>query len=168
MNCPDCKTDNIAGSDACAGCGHDLPEPKRRAPQCDLGLRVRSGTVASLRPRPAVSVSPETSVADAVRLMREEKVGAILVAKDGRMLGILTERDALLKVAAIKDPEKTPVSAVMHADPDCLKPDEPVTHVFNHMSVGGYRHMPVLNDDGSVAMVSSRDLLAYLSADERL
>lgn len=164
MRCPDCGTDNIQGSDACAECGHDLPEPARRAPQCDLGMRVRSGTIASLSPRPAVSVFPESSVADAARLMREEKVGAVLVTKAGKVVGILTERDALRKVAGLKDPARTPVSAVMHADPDCLRADEPVTHAFHHMSVGGYRHMPVLGDDGSVAMVSSRDLLAYLSA----
>ncbi|MBI3297748.1 MAG: CBS domain-containing protein [Elusimicrobia bacterium] len=166
MKCPDCAAENIPGSDVCVGCGHDLPDPARRLPKGDLAERVRKGTIASLGPRPAVSVPYDRTVADAVDLMREEKVGALLITKAGKVVGILTERDALREVAGLKDPAKVPVSAVMHADPDTLRADEPVTHAFHHMSVGGYRHMPVLLDDGSVAMVSSRDLLSYLAASD--
>lgn len=166
MRCPDCGKENIPGDDHCAGCGHDLPASGGRRPPGELAARMRRGTVKDLRPRPAVSVPPTACVADAVRLMREEKVGAVLVTKDSQVVGILTERDVLLQVAGPRDPKTVKVVDVMHVGTDFLEASEPVAHVFHHMSVGGYRHMPVELADGSVGMVSSRDLLAYL-ADSR-
>lgn len=164
MLCPDCGKDNLAGEDCCAGCGHDLPASSDSLPHDALAARMRSGKVLDLRPRPAVSVGPEEPVADAVGLMREEKVGAVLVVKAGRVVGILTERDVLYAAAGSRDPKAAKVADVMHVDPEFLGADEPVAHAFHHMSVGGYRHMPVELPDGNVGMVSSRDLLAYLAA----
>lgn len=166
MKCPDCGTANIPGSDECEGCGHALQDPAPRAPDGDLAVRVRQGTIKDLCPRPAVSVAPESPVADAVRLMREEKVGCVLVAKAGRIVGIMTERDVLYQVAGVRDPRAVKVVDVMHVDPDFLAVDEPVSHAFHQMSVGGYRHMPVRLEDGAVGIVSSRDLMAYLAPAE--
>lgn len=164
MRCPDCGKDNLPGEDRCAGCGHDLPATSGRLPSGELAARMRQGKVLDLKPRPAVSVKPEDPVADAVSLMREEKVGAVLVVKAGKVVGIMTERDVLYEVTGPRDPQAIKVVDVMHVDPDFLGADEPIAHAFHHMSVGGYRHMPVELPDGSTAMVSSRDLLAYLAA----
>ena len=167
MKCADCGVENIPGDDECSGCGHALPaENAPRAPLGDIAARVRGGTIADLKPRPAVTVAADMTVADAVLLMREERVGCVLVGKGRHISGILTERDILYKVAGVSDPAKTAVADVMHPDPECLKCDEPVSHAFHHMSVGGYRHMPVFLEDGAVGMLSSRDLLAYLSHSE--
>lgn len=163
MLCPDCGKDNLPGEDCCAGCGHDLPAPAGRRPDDELAARMRSGKVRDLKPRPAVSVSPDTPVSEAIEHMREEKVGAILVVKAGKVVGIMTERDVLYEVAGSRDPKAVDVADVMNVDPDFLDADEPVAHAFHHMSVGGYRHMPVELPDGNVGMVSSRDLLAYLA-----
>ncbi|TBR19771.1 CBS domain-containing protein [bacterium] len=163
MLCLDCGKDNLPGDDHCAGCGHDLPAPPSRRPDDELAGRMRKGKVLDLKPRPAVSVAPDAPVADAVRLMREEKVGAILVVKAGKVVGIMTERDVLYEVAGSRDPQAVNVVDVMHVNPDFLGADEPISYAFHHMSVGGYRHMPVELPDGNVGMVSSRDLLAYLA-----
>ena len=163
MRCPDCGKENLPGADTCVGCDNDLPAAGGRKSSDDLGTRMRSGKVSDLKPRPAVSVAPEDTVADVVLLMREEKVGAVLVTKAGKVVGIMTERDVLYEVAGSRDPKAVNVIDVMHVDPDFLDADEPVAHAFHHMSVGGYRHMPVELTDGNVGMVSSRDLLAYLA-----
>lgn len=164
MRCPDCARDNIPGNDRCTGCGHDLPAVGTRRPHGELAARMRQGKVLDLKPRPAVSVSPDARICEAVAHMREEGVGAVLVVKGGKVVGIMTERDVLYEIAGSRDPEAAKVVDVMHVDPDFLGADEPVAHVFHHMSVGGYRHMPVELPDGSIGMVSSRDLLAYLAA----
>lgn len=164
MKCPDCHKENIPGEELCTGCAHPIQAPNPRAPEGDLARRVRQGTVADLNPRPAVSVLPDASAADAARMMREEKVGCVLVATAGGVVGILTERDLLRDVAGLEDPSAIKVSEIMHARPEMLRADEPVTHAFHQMAVGGYRHMPVVTDDGAVGMISSRDLLRYLSA----
>ncbi|MDE2293344.1 MAG: CBS domain-containing protein, partial [Elusimicrobia bacterium] len=156
MKCPDCGRDNIAGDDHCAGCGHDLPAPARGVASAELARRIAEGTVADLGPHPAVTMPAVATVAEAVDLMREERVGCVLVTQKGRVVGILSERDILHKVAGLSDPKTTKVGEVMHADPETLSPDEPVSHAFHHMAVGGYRHMPVTQEDGGVQMVSSR------------
>ncbi|MDE2291109.1 MAG: CBS domain-containing protein, partial [Elusimicrobia bacterium] len=154
------------GDDHCAGCGHDLPAPARGVASAELARRIAEGTVADLGPHPAVTMPAVATVAEAVDLMREERVGCVLVTTKGEVVGILTERDLLNKVAGLLNPKTTKVSEVMHADPETLSPDEPVSHAFHQMAVGGFRHIPVRQDDGSVAMVSSRDLLSYLSPAE--
>lgn len=163
MRCPDCGKENLAGNDHCVGCGHDLPAAGNRLPVSDLAARMRVGKVLDLKPRPAVSVAPDSPVSEAVELMREEKVGAILVVKAGKVVGIMTERDVLYEIAGSRDPKSANVIDIMHVNPDFLGADEPISHAFHHMSVGGYRHMPVELPDGNVGMVSSRDLLAYLA-----
>lgn len=164
MKCPDCHKENIPGEDLCSGCAHPLPAPVRRAPSGDIAQRVRQGTVSDLMPRPAVSIPPDATAAEAARMMREEKVGCVLIATAGGVVGILTERDLLRDVAGLKEPSSVKVSEIMHARPEMLRADEPVTHAFHQMAVGGYRHMPVISEDGAVGMISSRDLLRYLSA----
>lgn len=164
MRCPDCGKDNLPGDDHCAGCGHDLPAAGGRPVHGELAARMRQGKVLDLKPRPAVSVAPESPVSEAVEHMREEKVGAVLVVKGGKVVGIMTERDVLYEVAGSRDPKSVNVVDIMHVDPDFLGAHEPIAHAFHHMSVGGYRHMPVELPDGNVGMVSSRDLLAYLAS----
>ncbi len=165
MRCPDCSHANIAGAETCEACHAPLSPLSGPQPGKGLSEKILSGALHNLKPRAAVLVRPDSPVSDAVRLMRKSGTGCLLVesGKEGAITGILTERDILLRVAGLKDPAKVKVREIMHPDPLCLKHDEPVSHAFHHMSVGRYRHIPVHLPDGSLGLVSARDLLSYLT-----
>ena len=105
-----------------------------------------------------VSTSESTTVTEAARLMGEARVGAILVVRKDRLVGIFTERDALTRVlAAGRDPQHTKLSQVMTPNPDAMPPDKPFGHALIMMYERGYRHMPVVENGRPVGVVSMRD-----------
>jgi len=101
-----------------------------------------------------------TTVADAARLMRDRRVGAILVVDDGRLAGVFTERDATFRVVAEGlDARATRLSQVMTGNPQTIDPDKPFAHALHLMHEGGFRHVPVVEDGKPIGMVSARDAL---------
>lgn len=101
-----------------------------------------------------------TFVCDAARLMKQRRVGAILVVEAGRLVGVFTERDALFRVVAEgRDAMSTPVSEVMTANPRTVSPDDPFIRALEMMHEGKFRHLPVVENGRPVGMVSSRDAL---------
>lgn len=114
-----------------------------------------------LADRDLVSAGKEVTVRAACRLMAEKKIGAILVVEGGRIAGIFTERDALNKVlAASLDPDTTVLAQVMVRDPQTIRADKQLAYALLMMADGGFRHVPVVDDDGvPVGMVSARDAL---------
>jgi len=103
-------------------------------------------------------------VREASRLMASANVAALLVAEDGHMLGIVTERDVSARVvAAGLDPDTTPLSGVMTPKPRSLAPDDSISEALELMRRHSFRHLPVVDDGGkAIAMVSVRDLYAVV------
>jgi len=107
-----------------------------------------------------IMAGAETSVAAAARIMKEHRVGAILVTREGRLAGIFTERDALFRVIGEgRDPAATRVAEVMTPNPRSLAPDRPFGHALHLMHEGGFRHVPVVEDGRPLGVVSARDAL---------
>jgi len=107
-----------------------------------------------------VTASAEITVAAAARLMKEERIGALLVIHEGRLAGIFTERDALFRVIAEgRDPARTRVAEVMTANPRTIAPDRPFGHALHLMYEGEFRHVPVVENGRPLGMVSARDAL---------
>jgi CBS domain-containing protein len=107
-----------------------------------------------------LTASAEITVAAASRLMRERRVGAILVLENGRLAGIFTERDALFRVIAEgRSPEHTTLGQVMTHNPRTIGPDRPFGHALHLMYEGEFRHVPVVEDGRPLGMVSARDAL---------
>jgi len=107
-----------------------------------------------------VTTSSATTVGAAARLMKEHRIGALLVVEQGRLAGIFTERDALFRVIAEgRDPEQTRVSEVMTANPRTITPDRPFGHALHLMYEGAFRHVPVVENGKPLGMVSARDAL---------
>ena len=105
-----------------------------------------------------VTASENTTVAEAARLMNDAHVGAILVLRKEKLVGIFTERDALTRVLAVGlDPLHTKLSQVMTPKPDSIAPDKPFGHALIMMFEHGYRHMPVVENGKPVGVVSMRD-----------
>lgn len=157
--CPDCGHENIAGEELCEACHTFLSPP---TPKDAVARRILKGRVSDLEPAPAPCLQADASVADAVRLMREKRKGCVLVTRGRELASIFTERDLLLRVAGLKDPERLKLSEAMKPEPRCLRHDDTVAFAFHHMAVNGFRHVPVRLADGSLGVVSSRDLLRYL------
>jgi CBS domain-containing protein len=111
--------------------------------------------------RPLITGSADMTVREACRLMADKRIGAILIVDKQRIAGIFTERDALNKIlAAGLDPDKTPLSKVMVKEIQTIKADKPLAFALYMMAEGGFRHVPVVDANGSpVGMVSARDAL---------
>jgi CBS domain-containing protein len=119
--------------------------------------------IRSLQLREPILVSASSSVRDAVQLMNDSHTGCVLVEEDGKLVGIFTERDVLTKVANDPDCRAARVSKVMTPDPETLEPDDGIVYALNKMSVGGYRHIPIVAADGTpVAVLSVRDIVNFL------
>jgi CBS domain-containing protein len=107
-----------------------------------------------------VTATADMTVAAASRLMKQKRVGAILVVEAGRLAGIFTERDALFRVIADgRAPESTTLGEVMTVNPRTIAPDRPFGHALHLMYEGEFRHVPVVENGRPLGMVSARDAL---------
>ena len=103
---------------------------------------------------------PSASVSEATKLMRDKNLGALLVVRHGRLVGIFTERDALYRVLAEGlDPKATTLQEVMTANPMTLGPDRTYGHALLVMYEHGFRHIPVVEDGQPVGIISSRNAM---------
>ena len=111
--------------------------------------------------RPLISTSRDVTVRAACCLMAEKRIGALLVPDQQRLARIFTECDAPNKVlAGDLDPDKTPVGSVMVDDPLPIRADKPLAYALHMMAEGGFRHVPVVDEQGlPLGMVSARDAL---------
>ena len=106
-----------------------------------------------------VAVRPDASLVEAAQVMRAEDIGDVLVAEDGRVVGVLTDRDiALRAVADGADPLTVSARAVCTPDPVVVGPDDPVSTAVDLMRGHADRRLPVVADGRPVGMVSLGDL----------
>ena len=110
-------------------------------------------------PQDLATVTPKVSVAEVSELMATRRIGAILVVEKGKLAGIFTERDALVRVIAKGvDPKQTTVGEVMTKNPDTIQPTESVQTALDLMAERGYRHLPVMDEGQLYGIISIRDL----------
>lgn len=131
-------------------------------------VRLLHAPLTVLSSRSPVIFAETTSIADAMRAMQEQHRGCVLVTADGttnsELTGIFTERDIMLRVIQRgRNPATIPLSEVMSRDPERLPMTAQVAWVLNLMSVGGFRHVPVVNPrNHPVALISVRDVVGFL------
>jgi CBS domain-containing protein len=128
-----------------------------------LDQRVLREPIRHLEPRRPLSLPPSASVRDAIGLMREHRIGCVLVVEGGVLVGIITERDLLLKVDQAELDGR--IDALMTAEPEVLTPEDPIVYALNKMSVGGFRHVPLVDAERRpVGIVSVKDIIDYIVA----
>ena len=112
----------------------------------------------------AVTVAPAASVREAIEAMNEHRVGCVLVVDRSRLVGVFTERDVLTKVASLNlDVDRTRVDDVMTPDPESLTLDDGIAYALNMMSVGGFRHIPLIDaEQRPTGVVAMRDIVDYI------
>jgi CBS domain-containing protein len=165
MICPACSHDNFPGQEYCSNCLHDLTQLDRPTSRDRVERSLMDDPVSVLQPRKAVTLSPDATVDEAIRIMLERDIGAVLiVAADGRLVGIFSERDLLTRVAGqVPDYADRPVSEFMTSAPETVRPTDTLAFALHKMDSGGYRHLPVLKDGQPLGMLSVRDMLRHIT-----
>jgi CBS domain-containing protein len=132
----------------------------------DVGGAILETPIADVKRAAAVTVPPDAPVQRAVDLMRSKKVSAVLVverAKTRRLVGIFTERDLVNRALPARGWAKARVDRFMTRAPEALRAKDPVAYGVNKMSVGGFRHVPIVDDAGRPAgLLSARDVLDFV------
>jgi CBS domain-containing protein len=114
--------------------------------------------------RSLLTVAPGLRLAEVAERMVSRDVGAVLVLEDERLVGILTERDVLRAVAGGIDSDTTVADWMTH-DPETMEPDEPIRQAAVLMIHGGFRHLPIVQGEQVVGMLSIRDLMRVVLED---
>jgi predicted transcriptional regulator len=114
---------------------------------------------------PVVTVSPEMNIAEACQMMWETNVGCVVAAEAGKLCGILTDRDAALRVIRErKDPQRTTVREIMTSNPACIRVDKMLHELTPLMRQPHVRRVPIVDDrDKPIGIVTFDDLLVLLS-----
>ncbi len=115
-------------------------------------------SIAAVMTRDVLAVEPSAKLGDAAARMAARGVGAVLVLDDGRLVGILTERDVLNAVGAGRD-GRVGIEEWMTRDPEVVGPAESTDYAATLMIHGGFRHLPVVEGEAILGIVSIRDLM---------
>lgn len=140
--------------------------PKKPATVFDSKLLRQD--LSALPARKPLIFSPRSSVNEAVNAMQGEHRGCVLVTEDGtsssKVVGIFTERDVLFRIVGRgRNPAILELGEVMTPDPERIPTECSIAWVLNKMSVGGFRHVTVVDDaDRPVCVISVRDVVDFL------
>jgi CBS domain-containing protein len=163
--CPYCDHEVIEGADECDACGQPLTEQHLPIPATPVERALLTDRVHQFQGRQALIVSPTMPVREVLRLLVDNKVGCVAVAEQGKLVGIFTERDVLLKLgenaASLGD---RPVSEYMTPQVQALPPTAKIAFAVHRMDIGGFRHIPIIDAEGKpTGIFSVRDILRYLT-----
>ena len=120
------------------------------------------------KPLQIFSVSANTSVLDALKLMTEKNISALLIMQEGQLLGIFTERDYARKIVLQgKASKDTPISEAMTANPITVALTDSIDLCMQMMTEKHIRHLPVVTANQAVGMVSIGDVVKFIIADQK-
>jgi len=132
----------------------------------DLESALINDTLADVTTQPPLVLDAATPLAEAIGKMQHDRRGCVLAVEAGKLAGVFTERDVLMKVAARPmDLHSTRLADVMTRNPVTLPADSSVAYALNLMVVEGFRHIPMVDDnEHPVAVISMRNLIEYLGS----
>ena len=124
--------------------------------------------ILNSKPTQVISVAQNTSVLEALHLMMEKNISALLIIDDHKLLGIFTERDYARKIILHgKSSADTAVMEVMTANPITVLPEDSIELCMQIMTDKHIRHLPVVRDSIVLGMVSIGDVVKYIIADQK-
>ena len=162
MRCPTCGFDNLIGADVCDNCGSDLAGHDTPQPAVSFRGPLLGEHLDELQPTAPELMDASADVEDAIRVMHDKGIDCVLVVDGGRLIGIFTDRDAVLKVAG-RGRGPMPIGGLMTRDPVVLRHDDPIAVAINKMAVGGFRHIPIVDDGRPTGVVTARDVFRHLA-----
>ena len=163
--CPYCGFENIEGADSCEECEQSLSDMHLSVPATHVERSLLRDRVGVLNPKEPRVVPTDTTVGEVIRLMAEEGIGCVLIVEHQKLVGVFSERDALIKLnvdaAQLSD---RPVAEFMTAEPETLQSSAKIAFACQRMSLGGYRHVPIVDDQNiPIGIISVRDIFRYLA-----
>ena len=164
MLCPACGFDNMAGADTCDNCGSELtggvPQPTLTFQGRLLGIRLGDLPVAD-----PDTIDVTADAYEAIERMHRDDVDCLLVMEGERLVGVFTDRDAVLKIAG-RPGGRVAIRDVMTRDPVVLRHDDSLAIAIHKMAVGGFRHVPIVRNGRPTGVISAKVIFAHLA--ERL
>lgn len=162
LHCPVCGFENLTGAEVCDNCGadlagHDVPEQAST-----FQGRLMGEHLDELGAPAPVTVAPDTPLDVVIARMHETGVDCVLVMAGDRLVGIFTDRDAVVKAAG-RRLSSFHVRDLMTPDPVVLRHDDPLAVAIHKMAVGGFRHIPIVEDGRPTGVVTARDVFHHLA-----
>ena len=165
ITCPFCGSEIIEGADICDDCQHSLTDMSIPQPATPVEKGLLKDRIKILEPKTPYTVAPDTPVGTVLESMLAESIGCVMILQGEELIGIFSERDALLKLNAnVAQFAERPISAFMTPDPITLESKDRIAFALHKMHVGGYRHIPIMSEGKLTGVISIRDILEYLTA----
>lgn len=124
--------------------------------------------ILNAKPVQLYSVVPNTSVLEALKIMTEKNISALLIMEDAQLLGIFTERDYARKIVLHgKSSKDTPISDAMTTTPITVGPTDSIEICMQIMTDKHIRHLPVMTNGETIGMVSIGDVVKFIIADQK-
>ena len=128
-----------------------------------LDSRIFLRPIKDLKPFMPITIDIEDSLQDALMFMQMKQFGCVLVTKGSELAGIVTERDIIAKVAPHGDFDSVKVKDIMTPNPEAFHENDEIAYAVKAMSVGGYRHVPIVNESHEpVGMLSVKDVIRFI------
>jgi CBS domain-containing protein len=162
MDCPVCGHFNLSGAEVCDNCGADLASADTPQATTTFHSRLLGEHLDDLGAAPPILVDADTPADVVVARMQDAEVDCALVMTDDRLVGIFTDRDAVVKAAG-RPLKQYRVRDFMTADPVVLRHDDPIAIAIHKMAVGGFRHIPIVEDGRPTGVVTARDVFHHLA-----
>lgn len=164
MKCPSCEYENIPGDDLCSECGDELTSVNIYQPASDIEESIIQNPVIRIKPRPSINVKRDRPIMDVVKLINANRSSVLIINDDKSLAGIATERDVLYKASALGlDLKTSPIEKIMTANPETIHADDSIACAINIMSVGGFRNVPILQDNKPAYVITIWDILRYIA-----
>lgn len=128
-----------------------------------LSAETLTETLEVLGLKAPVCVTKSALVEEVIVGMGERNHGCVLVQEGEELVGIFTERDVVRRVVGKVDPKRTTIGEVMTSDPEAISFHDTLAHALNKMTVGGYRHVPLVDiKRRPVGVVSVKDIIHFI------
>ena len=162
MLCPVCGWENLTGAEVCDNCGADLAGHDTPQPALSFHGRLLGEHLDELGAPPPLTVGPDTPIDVTIARMQAAEADCVLVTVDEKLVGIFTDRDAVVRAAGTRL-EAMRVRDFMTPDPVVCRSDDPIAIAIHKMAVGGFRHIPIVEGGRPTGVVTARDVFHHLA-----
>jgi len=115
------------------------------------------------------SVEPDTIVYNAIEIMAEKNIGALLICENGKLVGIFSERDYARKIILKgKSSKDTTIGELMTKDPVTVTPDSSIGYCMELMTNRRFRHLPVVDENKVIGVISITDVVRFIMEEQEL